>query len=207
MCSLSCWCVIICFLFIAEKPTASITPKTPILFVNQTLTLTCSVSGDPPPTISWSKDETPLSETKKTFTKQHVQLGDEGNYSCTATNKHGNATATSNVIVDGKDGEFVVLTRDLSYSCWIIIYLLLFQKNQQLPLLLQQQPFLLVRHWHWLVQFLEILNPQSPGAKMEHHCLPLQRPSLNRMFSLVMRETTPVKPPTSMEMPLREATL
>ena len=105
------------FFLFSEKPTASITPQISTLFANQTLTLTCSVSGDPQPTISWSKDGTLLSETTKILTKQNVQLGDEGNYSCKATNKHGNATATSNVIVDGKDGEFVVLTRDLSYSC------------------------------------------------------------------------------------------
>ena len=97
------------FSFVSEKPATSITPKSPILFASDTLTLTCSVSGDPQPTISWFKDGTPLSVTSKTFTKHNVQLYDEGSYSCKATNKHGNVTATSNVTVHSKNEEFVFL--------------------------------------------------------------------------------------------------
>ena len=119
----------ICLHSIAEKPTASLPSNPPTLFVGDTLTLTCSVAGDPQPTISWSKDGTSLSETTKTFTKHNVQLGDEGRYSCKATNKHGSATATSNVIVDAtsivivdsKDIEFVLLRIDRLCCCRIII--------------------------------------------------------------------------------------
>ncbi|KAK3107564.1 hypothetical protein FSP39_017383 [Pinctada imbricata] len=64
-----------------------------------TLTLTCSASGDPTPTITWSFNGQTLSSTNGVYTKVNVQRADDGEYTCTATNSLGSQTDTVDVDV------------------------------------------------------------------------------------------------------------
>ena len=66
------------------------------------LTLTCNATGNPIPTISWTRDGSPVntttnsrisfSENKKQLTITNVNRTDSGEYQCVASNELGNAT-------------------------------------------------------------------------------------------------------------------
>ncbi|XP_075711561.1 limbic system-associated membrane protein-like [Rhinoderma darwinii] len=68
------------------------------------VTLSCQASGFPPPTFSWDhpKAEFELSEDGSTLQLWNVNKKHTGEYSCTAQNKHGNATQKWKITVTEK---------------------------------------------------------------------------------------------------------
>jgi len=67
------------------------------------LTLSCNATGNPVPTISWTRDGSPVntsgrisfSENKKELTITDVSRTDSGEYRCVATNRVGNDTSNA----------------------------------------------------------------------------------------------------------------
>ena len=69
------------------------------------VTLSCNASGDPVPTISWTRDATIISTSgdsrisfgaeNKELTITNVSRADEGEYRCEANNSLGNATSNA----------------------------------------------------------------------------------------------------------------
>ena len=69
------------------------------------MTLSCNASGDPVPTISWTRDATIISTSgdsrisfgaeNKELTITNVSRADEGEYRCVANNSLGNATSNA----------------------------------------------------------------------------------------------------------------
>jgi len=65
------------------------------------VSLSCDAVGNPPPTISWTRDGSPvdtsgrisLSADKKQLTITNVSRTDRGEYLCVANNSLGNATS------------------------------------------------------------------------------------------------------------------
>ena len=66
------------------------------------VTLVCEVSGVPVPQITWVKDGAAVQKGGKSYTIQSVVRSDSGSYTCVATNIAGDAKATSQLIVRGK---------------------------------------------------------------------------------------------------------
>ncbi|KAL9983806.1 hypothetical protein ACROYT_G006036 [Oculina patagonica] len=75
--------------------------------VGEVKRLRCVVTGQPPPTITWSKDGKPLQlservrnlSSNKTIKIKQVRLGDQGNYTCIAENALGKLNLTLTLIV------------------------------------------------------------------------------------------------------------
>ena len=99
----------VCFL-IAAAPQITKHPENAIIAEGSNVTLCCNASGDPVPTISWTKDGSTLSTSgnsrinfggdNKTLTISNVNKADSGEYRCVAVNSLGDATsnpATLNV--------------------------------------------------------------------------------------------------------------
>ena len=70
------------------------------------MTLSCNADGNPVPTISWTRDGSPInatgsnyrisfSEDKKQLTIANVSRTDSGEYRCVASNKLGNDTSNA----------------------------------------------------------------------------------------------------------------
>jgi len=69
------------------------------------VTLSCNASGDPVPTISWTKDSAIISASgdwrisfgadNKQLFMANVSRADEGEYRCVANNRFGNATSNA----------------------------------------------------------------------------------------------------------------
>ena len=67
------------------------------------MTFSCNATGNPAPTISWTKDESILStsgdsrisfgEDNKTLIIINVSRADSGQYKCVANNRNGEATS------------------------------------------------------------------------------------------------------------------
>ena len=93
----------------------------PLAIVNRSISLECPATGIPSPTVSWMKDAQPLrtdrcesvnsyayphnycrvtlSTNNQTLKIDPVATGDEGRYTCMATNKAGNAEQDFNLEV------------------------------------------------------------------------------------------------------------
>ena len=78
--------------------------------IGSTATFTCVAEGDPDPTFQWSFGESTLADNDKyditattstlsTLTVLDISLSDDGIYTCTATNVHGNDSASANLQV------------------------------------------------------------------------------------------------------------
>lgn len=93
-----------------------IQPIQPCLVVEgETCSFVATLEGDPTPSVEWFKDKQPLfadsrhvmksDSANKKYTLDVVgcsQLFDSGVYSCSASNIHGKATCTANVVVNSK---------------------------------------------------------------------------------------------------------
>ena len=69
--------------------------------VGQNLTLTCNASGDPPPTITWTKDGIPQSQFNVSgydLNFSDVHSKDVGSYRCTAYNGYGKDASTASIV-------------------------------------------------------------------------------------------------------------
>ena len=72
------------------------------------MTLSCNTTGNPLPTISWTKHESPVdtsnnsrtsfSEDKKQLTITNVNRTDSGAYRCVASNSLGNDTSDAAIL-------------------------------------------------------------------------------------------------------------
>ena len=95
--------------------------ETKVHQLKDNVTLTCNVSGDPRPSISWTKANysSPLTPPKfqlpnynQSLTIMNVSLQEQGTYICNASNKY--ATAKRNVTVN-VEGIYVIFLSTGSY--------------------------------------------------------------------------------------------
>ena len=66
------------------------------------ITLYCNVSGQPLPSVSWTRIDSGLKHNNKTWVISNIGESDLGQYRCNASNEYGNATDTTNVLFAGK---------------------------------------------------------------------------------------------------------
>ena len=105
-------------------PQVIISPNTQTVTENQTATFYCSASGNPKPTVSWSKVNSSLKE-RQMINGGRLQVirstfNDSGDFMCTAVNILGRAEATANLVVEGKLGLstiWFILTCAFSIAC------------------------------------------------------------------------------------------
>ena len=67
-------------------------PRKATVNAGQNVTLTCKASGDPQPTVTWTKDGVPQNLFRRNGTVLqlfNVQTKDVGSYRCTVTNGYG----------------------------------------------------------------------------------------------------------------------
>ena len=94
--------MICCFRF-TDQPKITAQPQNKTVTERENVTLSCNASGNPTPSISWTKDGTALnsprislSSDNKQLTITNVNRDDSGDYRCVANNSVG-AAATSDV--------------------------------------------------------------------------------------------------------------
>ena len=83
-------------------------PETTVSAVGEVAVLTCDVSGDPKPTVTWTKDgDTSITRAQfkndsRILVIQDLLPSDSGVYECKATNKFGESRTATTLIVIGK---------------------------------------------------------------------------------------------------------
>ena len=90
-------------LIIADKPEITTHPQNVTTTEGDNVTLSCDATGNPVPTISWTKDESPLSNNSsinfspdnKKLNITNVKRADSGEYQCVASNRVGNETSNA----------------------------------------------------------------------------------------------------------------
>ena len=94
--------MICCFHF-TDQPEITAQPQNKTLTERENVTLSCNATGNPAPSISWTKDGSAtnslrisLSLDNKQLTITNVSRDDSGDYRCVANNNIG-AAVTSNV--------------------------------------------------------------------------------------------------------------
>ena len=86
-----------------------------VITAGENLKLTCNISADPPAIIRWTKDSSQkiprasLLNNNFTLMIETVEISDDGNYSCVAINRQGNASSSAAVQVQGMSLPFVSL--------------------------------------------------------------------------------------------------
>ena len=90
-----------CFI-ITDQPEITAHPGSVEKTEGDNLTLSCNATGNPVPTISWTRDGSPVDSSKISFsanktqlTITHVNRTDSGEYRCVASNSLGNATSNA----------------------------------------------------------------------------------------------------------------
>ena len=86
---------------IADKPEVTSHPESEDIEEGGNVTFSCISTANPLPTISWTKDESPItnnsrisfSVVKRVLTITKVSRKDSGKYRCVASNKLGNDTS------------------------------------------------------------------------------------------------------------------
>ena len=72
-----------------------------VITAGENLKLTCNISADPPAIIRWTKDSSQkiprasLLNNNFTLMIETVEISDDGNYSCVAINRQGNASSSA----------------------------------------------------------------------------------------------------------------
>ena len=96
------------FFYLSEKPAVKKLPEKSILSVGELVLLTCEVTGDPEPSVTWSKNgnsSIPRAQFKndgRILIIKDVLPGDRGVYECKASNKFGESHTSTTLIVAGK---------------------------------------------------------------------------------------------------------
>ena len=86
------------FFFFTDQPEIITHPKNVTLEEGLTMTLFCNATGNPPPTLSWTKDGSPINNNQgipfsgdnKTLFIASINRSESGNYRCVARNGLGN---------------------------------------------------------------------------------------------------------------------
>ena len=89
------------FLIVTDQPEITVHPKAETISERENLTLVCNATGNPAPTLSWTRDGSPvdtsgrisISDDKKQLTITNVSRTDSGEYRCVANNSLGNETS------------------------------------------------------------------------------------------------------------------
>ena len=82
---------------------ASIEPlENVIVKKGETITLSCKVSGKPPPSISWTHVSTVLKHYNETWVISDIDVSDLGEYRCDASNIYGYDTESMTILYEGK---------------------------------------------------------------------------------------------------------
>ena len=101
-----------------------------VITAGENLKLTCNISADPPAIIRWTKDSSQkiprasLLNNNFTLMIETVEISDDGNYSCVAINRQGNASSTAAVQVQGMCIPFsllLLLLEQIKLSEWLKI--------------------------------------------------------------------------------------
>ena len=93
-----------CFI-VTDQPEITVHPKAETEPEGENVTLFCNADGNPPPTISWTRNGSPVnttinsrisfSEDKKNLTITDVNRTDSGEYRCVASNELGNDSSNN----------------------------------------------------------------------------------------------------------------
>ena len=100
-------------LLLSVSPRIALPLKNQSLLVGHKLNLTCSVAGDPFPTVAWLKDNSTipsriqLSSWNRSLVISDVQINDEGTYTCQAENRAGSTSSTAQVEVKGLENFYL----------------------------------------------------------------------------------------------------
>ena len=89
-------------------PTASITPQYRTIGQRDTVTVVCQTSGDPAPSVTWSKvqetlDSPNIRVTGNVLTLSNAAVSDRGMYLCTVENSVGSARASAIIEVEPRE--------------------------------------------------------------------------------------------------------
>jgi len=93
---------------LSGKPFIRDLPERTILAVGEQAVLTCEVSGNPEPSVKWSKDgdtNIPRAQFKddgRILAIKDVLPIDSGMYECRASNKWGESRSSTTVVIAGK---------------------------------------------------------------------------------------------------------
>lgn len=105
------------------KPSIKDLPEKTILAVDDLAILTCEVSGDPEPSVTWSKDgdtNIPRAQFRndgRILAIKDVLPIDSGVYECKASNKLGESRSSTLVVVAGKLYQLAIASQ-LSMLYW-----------------------------------------------------------------------------------------
>ena len=98
--------MICCFRF-TDQPEITVQPQNKTLTERENMTLSCNATGNPAPSISWTKDGSAvnsprisLSLDNKQLTITNVSRDDSGDYRCVANNSIGAAVASNDATLD-----------------------------------------------------------------------------------------------------------
>ena len=111
--------MICCFRF-TDQPEITVQPQNKTLTERENVTLSCNATGNPAPSISWTKDGSAVNSPKislsldnKQLTITNVSRDDSGDYRCVANNSVG-AVVTSNAATLGVQCKYSGLLRSIS---------------------------------------------------------------------------------------------
>ena len=93
------------FIF-TDPPEITVHPEAKTKSEGENLTLSCNATGNPVPTISWTRDGSPVNQSsrisfsadKKQLTITNVNRTDRGKYRCVASNELGNDTSNASIV-------------------------------------------------------------------------------------------------------------
>ena len=92
--------------FFPDSAEITFDPEAEIKSEGENLTLSCNATGNPVPTISWTKDGSPVNQSgrisfsadEKQLTITNVNRTDSGEYRCMASNSLGNDTSSASTV-------------------------------------------------------------------------------------------------------------
>ena len=92
--------------FFTDPPEITVHPEAKTKSEGENLTLSCNVTSNPVPIMSWTRDGSPVDQSgrisfsadKKQLTITHVNRTDSGEYRCVASNELGNDTSNVSTV-------------------------------------------------------------------------------------------------------------